>query len=166
MPFKTLPSRIPETRKNGETPARMVRRLAVQKALATARKLRSRPSLVVGSDTVVVLKGKVFGKPRSSAHASSMLMELSGNIHRVYTGVAVADSGTLRSVSAVDAARVRFRRISLDEARFIGRKHLDKAGSYAFQDDGDGLVQSVDGDWQTVVGLPMRTLKRLLNKFR
>lgn len=143
----------------------MVRRLAVQKAEVVAAKLNSKPSLVIGSDTVVVFQGKVFGKPRSPGHAARMLMNLSGKTHRVYTGVAVVDSQTMESVSAVIAARVKFRGMTTSEARKIGRKHLDKAGSYAFGDEGDNLVQKVVGDWQTVVGLPLRTLKRLLQKF-
>jgi predicted house-cleaning NTP pyrophosphatase (Maf/HAM1 superfamily) len=63
-------------------------------------------------------------------------------------------------------ARVTFRKIDPREALKIGKKHLDKAGSYAYQDDSDKLVVKVSGDWQTVVGLPLRVLKRLLEKSR
>jgi septum formation protein len=78
----------------------MVRRLAVQKAVATAAKLKFRPSLVIGSDTVVFYKGKIYGKPMSPRHARVMLMKLSGKTHQVYTGVAVVNSMNLKVASA------------------------------------------------------------------
>ena len=164
VPFKISSTPVPEKRKRGESPFRLVRRLALQKARVAAGRFRSGPSLVIGADTVVVLKGRIFGKPRSPRHAAEMLMKLSGKTHRVYTGVAVVNSMTSESLSAVDVSRVEFRRITLREAVRIGKKHPDKSGSYACQDERDNLVRRIKGDWQTVVGLPIRTVKRLLTR--
>ena len=164
VPFKIVSSHIPENRKRGETPSRFVRRLAVQKAESVAKSLKSGESLIIGADTVVVLNGKIFGKPRSPGHAANMLMKLSGKTHRVYTGLAVINSLSLKSASAVEVSKVKLRRITFREALKIGRKHPDKSGSYAFQNKQDHLVQNINGDWQTVVGLPIRTLKKLLNR--
>lgn len=163
-PFKIISGSIPENRKRGEIPSRMVRRLAVQKAESIARRLRSKSSLVIGADTVVVFKGKIFGKPKSRRHAAEMLMKLSGKTHCVYTGVAVVNSITMESFSAVDVSKVQFRKITFPEALRIGQKHLDKSGSYACQDKRDNLVSKITGDWQTLVGLPIRILIKLLNR--
>lgn len=164
MPFKVLPSGAPEKRMKGETPFSFVRRLAVEKAEFTARRMGPNPALVVGADTVVVLNGKIYGKPRSPRHAARMLMELSGKTHRVYTGLAVVRSAGKKRVSAVDVSKVSFRTILFSEAQKIGRKHLDKSGSYACQDKSDRLVRKIEGDWQTVVGLPVKLLKKLLKQ--
>ena len=161
-PFKIVPSRVPEVQKKGELPSRFVKRLAFEKAAAVAAKLKSKPCHVIGADTVVVLNGKVFGKPKSKRDAAKMLLKLSNKTHRVYTGVAVVNSRTLKKAGAVDASRVTLRSITAEEAKKIGPKHLDKAGSYAFQDKKDALVRKVKGDPQTVVGLPLRVLKKLL----
>ena len=139
----------------------MVKRLAVLKARSVAEKFKGKNVFVLGSDTIVVLNGKIFGKPRSVRHAAWMLSRLSGKVHRVYTGVAVVHSLTGRIKSGVSVSKVHFRTISKAESFKIGAKHLDKSGSYACQDPVDRLVQKIEGDWQTVVGLPLRLVRQL-----
>ena len=145
VPFKTVPSRAPETRKRGESPGPFARRLAVLKARSVAGKLKGKGGsvLVLGADTIVVLKGKIFGKPRSVCHAAWMLSRLSGKMHRVYTGVALVHAGTGRVRSGLAVSKVRLREISEEEALRIGAKHMDKSGSYACQDKQDHLVKKI-----------------------
>jgi septum formation protein len=167
VPFEVLPSNIPENRRSGESPEQFVSRLSISKAKAVARKLSVRNGaayLVLAADTIVVLGGKVFGKPRNVKHASWMLRRLSGRQHRVYTGVALVDAESGKAARSVAVSKVLLRTISKAESLKIGAKHLDKSGSYACQDKEDRLVEKVDGDWQTVMGLPLNLVKKLTSR--
>lgn len=121
---------------------------------------------VVAADTVVALNGKVYGKPKSLAHAKRMLKTLSGNTHDVYTGWAMRDlySGkrTVRCVrSKVKMNPLLMREI---EAYFKKMNPLDKAGSYAVQSR-PSVVESIQGSYSNVMGLPMEDFQKTLNFF-
>lgn len=134
--------------------------LAEQKALAVA-KLRP-DDIVIGSDTVVVLNGEIFGKPKSEAHAHAMLKALSGKKHFVYTGVAVAEKGEVRSF--VQKTEVEFYELS-DETieKYIATgEPMDKAGAYGIQGKGSVLVKGIVGDYFNVMGLPVAETARFL----
>ncbi len=134
--------------------------LAEQKALAVS-KLRPN-DIVIGSDTVVVLNGEIFGKPRDKAHAQAMLKALSGKKHFVYTGVAVAENGAARSF--VDKTEVEFYELS-DETieKYIETlEPMDKAGAYGIQGKGSVLVKGIHGDYFNVMGLPVAKTARFL----
>lgn len=120
---------------------------------------------VLGSDTAVVLDGRMLGKPGDRAEAAEMLSALAGRTHRVASAVhLVCDGGDERGV--VDWTDVTFRRIApglldwyLDRGEWQGR-----AGAYAIQGSGATLVEGVNGDFTTVVGLPVAALTRLLDE--
>ena len=134
--------------------------LAEQKALAVA-KLRPEDT-VIGSDTVVVLNDEIFGKPKDKAHAHAMLKALSGKRHFVYTGVAVAEKGEVRSF--VQKTEVEFYELS-DETidRYIETgEPMDKAGAYGIQGKGSVLVKGISGDYFNVMGLPVAETARFL----
>lgn len=134
--------------------------LAEQKALAVA-KLRP-DDTVIGSDTVVVLNGEIFGKPKDKAHAHAMLKALSGKKHFVYTGVAVAEKGGVRSF--VQKTEVEFYKLS-DETidKYIATgEPMDKAGAYGIQGKGSVLVKGITGDYFNVMGLPIAETARFL----
>ena len=134
--------------------------LAEQKALAVA-KLRPEDT-VIGSDTVVVLGGEIFGKPKDETHAHSMLKSLSGKKHFVYTGVAVAEKGSVRSF--VQKTEVEFYELS-DETieKYIATgEPMDKAGAYGIQGKGSVLVKGITGDYFNVMGLPVAETARFL----
>ncbi len=134
--------------------------LAEQKALAVA-KLRPEDT-VIGSDTVVVLNDEIFGKPKGEAHAHAMLKALSGKKHFVYTGVAVAEKGEVRSF--VQKTEVEFYELS-DETieKYIATgEPMDKAGAYGIQGKGSVLVKGIAGDYFNVMGLPVAETARFL----
>ena len=143
------------------TPAEKVPALlAEQKALAVAE-LRPEDT-VIGSDTVVVLGGEIFGKPKDKAGAHAMLKALSGKKHFVYTGVAVAEKGSVRSF--VQKTEVEFYELS-DETieKYIATgEPMDKAGSYGIQGKGSVLVKGINGDYFNVMGLPVAETARFL----
>jgi septum formation protein len=127
------------------------------------RKARSGSAdLVLGADTTVVLEDRVLGKPRDRAEAAEFLAALNGSTHEVMTGIAVVDAGSERSDVAV--TQVRFRaldRTTLDWYLATG-EWRDRAGGYAIQGRGAALVESIEGDYWNVVGLPVPALLRLV----
>lgn len=121
--------------------------------------------IVIGCDTVVVIDGKVMGKPANEEHCREMLKLLSGSIHSVYTGVSLVQSSAICSFTT--ETKVQF--YSLTEKEIIDYiatgEPFDKAGGYGIQGKGALLVKCIEGDFFNVVGLPVSALKRKLEKF-
>jgi septum formation protein len=154
------PSNIDETMRPRETPRRHARRLAREKASAVAT--RNPDAITIGADTIVVIDGKVLGKPADFEDARRMLSMLSGREHTVITAVAVARGAKLRS--SIEEVRVRFRKLRGDEidSYIATGEPMDKAGAYGIQGYGATIVERVDGDYFAVMGLPLARLVTLL----
>ena len=150
-------SDVDESRLADESVEAMVVRLARDKALAATAELP-----VLGADTVVVLGDRVFGKPASEADAMDMLAALSGQSHRVLTGIALSYNG--EAWTGMSATTVRFRDIGPDEARryWHSGEPAGKAGAYAIQGLGGVFAESIEGSYSGVVGLPVFETARLL----
>ncbi|MBN1383701.1 MAG: septum formation protein Maf [Elusimicrobia bacterium] len=119
--------------------------------------------LVVGADTVVVLNGKIIGKPRNIYDAKRILKKLSGSTHYVYTGIAILKNEDKKLVD-YEKTKIIFRKLSSNDIRNVYKKYLDKAGAYAIQEQGDLFVKNIDGDYTNVVGFPLNKFKRMLDK--
>jgi len=162
LAHEVVPSDVDETRLDGEVPEAMAVRLAAAKARAV---LAERPGhLVLAADTVVVIDDQVLGKPADPADAERMLATLSGRSHRVVTAVALAlPEGEV--LERYDVTTVWFRELSpeLISAYVATGEPLDKAGSYGVQGVGAVLVERVDGDFFSVMGLPLRLVVDLLD---
>ena len=160
IPHEVRPANIDESSRSGETPVAQVERLAREKALA----IHAPGAVTIGSDTIVVVDGEVLGKPRDREHARSMLTRLSGRSHLVLTAVAVRWRGELRS--AVEQVSVTFRALKDPEIeQYIDTgEPMDKAGAYGIQGYGATIVDRVDGDYFSVMGLPLNRLVRLLRE--
>jgi len=158
--FEVLVSGCEEFVPEGTPAEKVPAILAEQKALAVA-KLRPEDT-VIGSDTVVVLNGEIFGKPKNKEHARAMLKALSGKKHFVYTGVAVAEKGAVRSF--VQKTEVEFYELSDEtiEKYIESLEPMDKAGSYGIQGKGSVLVKGIVGDYFNVMGLPVAETARFL----
>lgn len=128
---------------------------------------RRRPrATVIGADTVVIIGGEVLEKPADDDEAFRFLKKLSGREHVVVTGVAIRREADGLEVSEKEETRVLFRNLSDDDVRryVASGEGRDKAGSYAVQGLGAGLVRSIDGCFYNVVGLPVSLLFDLLRK--
>ena len=154
--FDVAPSGVDEWPYPGGDPADYVESLARAKASGVPG------DVVVGADTVVVLDGEVLGKPRDPADAVSMLRRLSGRTHEVVTGVAVRENGALRSGHARTRLTLRPLTHAEIDAYVAGGEPLDKAGAYGYQGAAGAFVTRVEGDVDTVIGLPIALLDRLL----
>lgn len=162
IPFSTHSADIDETIEAGQSPAQIVTTLALKKAKAVAEQYRN--SVVIGSDTTVVSNGQILGKPVDRQDAKRVLQELSGQTHSVYTGVAVVYGTQLETF--YEKTDVTFWPLADEEIeRYLDTgEPFDKAGSYGIQDLGALFVQSINGDYFSVVGLPIARLSRVLKK--
>lgn len=121
--------------------------------------------LVITADTVVILDGKIYGKPRNEKDAIDMLMDLQGKTHTVATGVTIATKDQLISFSTYTG--VTFAGISRDEAEYYVKKYqpLDKAGAYGIQEwIGCAAVERIEGSFYNVMGLPVHQLYNALKR--
>lgn len=149
-------------------PADMVEKLSYLKANDVAKKISdSEEHLVIGSDTIVYFQGKVLGKPKNEEDAFKMLHALAGNTHSVYTGVSVINTKTGKYKTFYEETKVEFYDVSDEEIYqyILTKDPMDKAGSYGVQGKGAFLVKGIQGDYFTVVGLPIAHLIRVLRDF-
>lgn len=154
------PADLDEAMLPGEAPADYVERVARDKAKAVAA--QAPDAVIIAADTTVVLGEDVLAKPADAADAERMLARLSGHTHEVCTGVAVARAGTI--VSAVERVAVTFRALTREEIRaYVATgEPMDKAGAYGIQGYGATIVERIDGDYFSVMGLGLRRLVKLL----
>ena len=158
---ETVPVELP--------PDEYVERLALMKAERGAD-IVGQPSIVIGSDTTVVLDGEILNKPEDPHHAREMLRMLSGRTHTVYTGLALVASDQHIVMPAVTSRLTDVTVRDLDvveiEAYVAGGSPMDKAGAYGIQDDfGAVFVSRVEGCYYTIVGLPLELLYTTLRAF-
>jgi len=164
--FMVVPPEADETVAEGESPADLVRRLSLEKARSIPTTYA--PGVVLGSDTVVVLDGQVLGKPADADQAHAMLRALSGRTHIVFTGYALVDLDTDRIEVGHVETTVTFRELDDEEIdHYVASgSPMDKAGSYGIQDDfGAVFIERIDGDYYTVVGLPLCRVYQALRRF-
>jgi septum formation protein len=154
------PAAIDESLRPGETPMGHAERLARAKARAVAE--REPDAVVIAADTIVVVDGDILGKPRGVEEAAEMLRRLSARTHTVYTATAVARGA--RTESAVETVTVTFRALTGEEIdQYVATgEPLDKAGAYGIQGYGATIVERVEGDYFSVMGLGLRRLVELL----
>ena len=157
-------------------PEEGAKKLAERKAGAVVQEVLAQEgyvgaSVIIGADTMVVLDGKIFGKPQNISEAKGMLRKLSGNTHQVITAVSVwcvaapeQEKVSLGFRTFADASSVTFHELSDEQITEYLRlgESFDKAGAYAAQGEGRNLISEIEGDIDTVIGLPT---KRLLEDF-
>lgn len=142
--------------------------LALQNARRKARVVAGRhpESMVIGADTIVVLDGKIFGKPRDREEAVAMLTQLAGRRHEVITAICLIHRSLDTEISFTDTTRVWMRALSGPQiSDYLDKINpLDKAGAYAIQEHGDGIVERIEGSFDNVVGLPTERLRATLER--
>ena len=170
--FEILKCNFKEEILPNESALEFVERNTKEKALnslAIIQAKKEKISPVITADTVVSLDNQIFGKPVDQDHCISMLLELSGRSHQVFTCVAIAD---LRNASSEDAnisfeiveSEVHFRQLNGDECLRYWKtgEPIDKAGGYAIQGLGSTFIEKIVGSYSNVVGLPIFETCRLL----
>lgn len=163
--FSVCPADINEALRPGESPYVYVTRMAMEKASVVQRSTVAETSVVLGADTVVVVAGRILGKPHDRAEALAMLSLLSARTHQVFSGVAMTDGSHERSCLSVTA--VTFRTVHPSEQQYYWEtgEPRDKAGGYAIQGLGAVFVRQLVGSYSGVVGLPLYETAEMLQDF-
>jgi len=153
IPHEVIVSNVDET--TFGSPAEQVVELAKRKADAVVPLTNFSEVIIIAADTLVAIDGEILGKPESDKEAFEMLNKLQGNTHMVYTGVAILSSTDSRIF--YNMAQVTFRPISDDDiwSYIATGEPFDKAGAYGIQEKGAVLVSHINGDFYTVMGLPI-----------
>lgn len=165
VPFEVVVADIdevyPETLEKQLVPAH----IAANKALATKEKISNQGACIIAADTIVLLNNEILGKPKDNDDAIKSLEKLSGNMHEVITGVAIYYQNQMHQFS--QTTRVQFHALTRDQIEFYvdNYKPFDKAGAYAIQEwIGVIGIESIQGDFYNVMGLPVSTLVQKLKQ--
>lgn len=164
LDFEVCPADVDEVDAHLDGPAQMVIHNAAMKAEALTG--THRDSLVLGSDTTVVIGDEILGKPADMDAARAMLRRLSGRAHTVFTAVALRWDAAELIADFVESSHVRFRK--LDDAAidryFKLVNPLDKAGAYGIQEGRELIIEAVEGSVENVMGLPIQKLASQLQE--
>lgn len=165
LKFKTVSVDLDERQLPNEKPFRMVKRLAEEKLQLALQKIQN--GIIITADTIVVLDGKIIGKPKDEIDAVKILKKLSGRKHTVYTGFALFNTSTNKKIISYEKTFVQFRKLTNEEiSLYVGSgSPMDKAGAYGIQDDfGAVFIQAINGCYYNVVGLPLSRVYHALNE--
>ena len=165
LDFEIIPSSYVEPHDQTDFSYAFVEQLAYNKALNVAQQLHNEKCKVIGADTIVVIDNKILGKPVDKNDAVKMLQMLSGKTHFVVTAVAVVESQTLTSKVESTTTYVTFENLTDEQIEYYieNFKPFDKAGSYGIQELPDEYIKNVEGELDNVIGLPSKTLLKLLS---
>ena len=162
--FMIVPSTIDEsTIELGSNILEAAEILATKKALDVKKKYPD--DTVIGADTIIVFNDEIYGKPKNKENAKEMLHSFSNNTHYVITGVCIASINNTLSFSSIN--EVTFYNLSEEEIEeyLKDNEYTDKAGSYAIQGKGSLFIKEIKGDYNSIVGLPISQINRILKNF-
>lgn len=162
LPFTVVPSPVAEPVPATSIPADYALESAEAKARAVARSVAA-DAIVIAADTIVWSNGAILGKPADAAHAASMLGRLSGQVHQVYTGLAIQSGDQLLREAACTQVAMRPLTAADIAAYVASGEPLDKAGGYGIQGLGARFIERIAGCYYNVVGLPLARLCVLLS---
>lgn len=165
IPFEIKVADIEEKVNEGEAPEEIAMSLSFQKAMAVAETCNG-GDIVIAADTIVV-KNKILGKPKDYDDAFRTLTLLENDVHFVITGFAVVKAHTYEKFVSYDKTKVKMKKLDHDFIkRYIETGEVwDKAGAYGIQEKGALMVESIEGDYFNVVGLPIGKLQDILSKY-
>ena len=170
LDHKIMVSDVDESGFNDLEPSKLVEALASLKAKAVADNLseEEKDTLIIGADTIVLLEGQILGKPLNEQDAEKMLGMLSGKVHMVYTGVSIVDTMDGSQETFYQTSKIYMKQMSKEEIKeyVLTKEPLDKAGSYGIQGRGGVFVKKIEGDYFTVMGLPIARLYDALKKYK
>ena len=164
-PFDVVPHDTDESVSYDISPEELVQRLACQKAEYVAQRVGN--AVVIGADTIILLKHCILGKPIDTSDARRMLSMLSDAEHEVLTGVCMVEAPSKKKSLRFDRTQIKMRHITGEEinAYVKSGEPMDKAGAYAIQGLGSRFIEKITGSYSNVVGLPLELVKEMLNHF-
>jgi len=164
IPFENIAPISSEVPLGQESPVDHVRRLALEKARSIAHQYPT--SLVIGSDTVIEIDGDILGKPTDLQEARAMLSRLRGRSHEVHTGLALGCESHNLEKTRVESVKVWMTDFpdTVLEMYLKTQDSLGKAGAYSIQGEGAYLIEKIEGDYPSVVGLPLLQTAKMLEQ--
>ena len=164
LQFLIVPPACEEILEPQLSPSEQTCHLARSKAQSVAN--QHPEDLIIGSDTVIEIDGKLLGKPANIKEAEAMLRELRGRVHQVHTGVALIQNASNISIDFVETAHVWITPFVEEtlQTYLDTEESLGKAGAYSIQGDGAQLIEKIEGDFPTIVGLPLWRLGKFLGQ--
>ena len=165
IPFKTIKVEVDEKIKKGESPVKAVKRLSLEKTKKAKEVIKN--GIIITADTIVVLNGKIIGKPVDEKDAEKILQKLSGKTHFVYTGFCISNLEKEKTINDYEKTSVTFRALNKIEIQdyIKSGSPMDKAGAYGIQDDfGAVFIKKINGCYYNVVGLPLTKVYSALLK--
>lgn len=165
LEFEVLPSNYDEKLSDDNFSYEKIEMLALNKAKDVAERI-TEDAIVISADTVVVLDGKILGKPHSKQDAFHMISSLSGRVHEVITSIAMIDTKDKKTLLRSNTTKVFFREISKAEIeKYISTDEpYDKAGGYAAQGLAAVFIEKIEGCFNNVVGISVYEVNRMLKE--
>ncbi len=163
--FEAVESNYKEDMTLPMPPDELVKFLSKGKAESVAKNYKN--SLVIGGDTFIAFQGKILGKPYTPERAREMLKMLSGQTHSVWSGITVIDTDTQNFISEAVESKITFKELTDEEIENYIKtgEPLLRAGAYAIQTVGNTFAEKIEGDYDSIVGLPTKELAEILKKF-
>ncbi|MCI9365549.1 MAG: septum formation protein Maf [Clostridia bacterium] len=167
--FDIIPSNINETLEEGVTLEERIKNLAYQKAKSVFENTTGN-RIIIGADTIVSKDDKIYGKPKDKANAKQMIKELiqGDRVHRVITGLAIIieESGKIREYKTSETTKVYLKEMEDEEIeKWINTgKAIDKAGAYAIQGEFSVFIEKIEGNYTSVVGLPINKVYDIIKR--
>ncbi len=163
IPFEVYPADVDETIDETRPLEKEIERLSFKKADAVYE--MNKDAVVIGSDTIVSIDGKILGKPKTKEEAVHMLKMLSGKTHKVITGVSILSAKEKETFSVT--SEVSFDNLTDYEIMdYVNTNEpLDKAGAYAIQGDAAKFITGINGDYYAIIGLPINRVYQILKKY-
>jgi len=166
LKFSVRESDYEEDMSVSRDPYKLAKFLALEKARSVARYYND--AIIIAADTLIIFKGEFIGKPKDKKQAKQFLKNFSGQEHKVITGLALVDTKNKKTITDYGEAMVKCRFLSDDEIEDYLRsgKPLEAAGGYNMMDRGATLIESISGDYYSVIGLPINKVYVELKKMR
>lgn len=161
--YKIVTEDIKENNSEYDSPRQLVMALSFEKGIEVAKK--NKEDIILSADTVVSLEGEVLGKPKDRLDAENMLKKLSDTEHLVLTGYSIFKLDENIKYTNYEVSKVRFKKLDdeMINSYLDTKEYIDKAGSYGIQGYGALLVESIKGDYENIVGLP---ISKIAHEFR
>ena len=163
LKFSVVPSNCDEKINDDNFTYEKIENIAINKAKDVEKRIKD-DAIIIAADTVVVLNGKILGKPHSKQDAYNMISALSGKTHEVITAIAMIDTQTKKIITNSKSTRVKFRYIDENEIqKYIDTNEpYDKAGAYAAQGLAAIFIEKIDGCFNNVVGISLFEVDKML----
>ncbi len=145
----------------------LIEGVAQNKGLSVINKVNT-PAIIISADTIVIYEQKILGKPKDFNEAKQMLTLLNGKTHKVVTSICVINNENNKKIIKSETSKVTFNNLKNEEIENYIKEYkpYDKAGSYGIQELPDGFVKEIQGDYDNIVGFPVKLAKEIINEIK